>query len=109
MKKHDRQLTAALETLWDEHLHAEFPAGQRGQEIAGTDLVLLDSSAAGCIQTFIARNGQLDTWRTAVLGKCYRELATVIAELSGCARAYFARLERLAGLVLDAIIAQAAR
>lgn len=108
MKKREKQALAALKKLWSEYESAKFPRGLLGQEIAGLDLVVLDANVAGCIETFLSRKRQLDTWRTAVLGKCYRELATVIAELSGSARAYFARLERLAGLVLDAIIAQSA-
>lgn len=97
-----------LKALWAEFETVEFPRSLAGKEVAGIDLVLMDSSAAGCIQTFVEREGCLDTWRTAILGRCYRELAIATAELPGRARAYFARLERLAGLVLDAIIAQSA-
>jgi hypothetical protein len=91
-----------LKQLWHEHQTAPFPKASRGREVAGHDLIALDYTAAGCVSTFINR-ATLDTWRLAVLGLCYHGLGLVVAQLEGEERAYFIRLERLAGLVLEAV------
>jgi hypothetical protein len=91
-----------VEQLWREHEAARFPRASRCREVAGHDLIALDYTTAGCVSTFLAR-GTLDTWRLAVLGLCYQGLGRVVAEVEGEERAYFERLERLAGLVLDSV------
>ena len=96
-------LNPQIEALWQEHLASAFPKGCGGKEIDGVDLVLLDADTSGCIQTLVNNDGQLDIWRTAILGLCYRDLAVVTASLRGEAREYFTRLETLAGLTLRTI------
>ncbi len=91
-----------FERLWSEHQAAPFPKASRCREVAGHDLIALDYTAAGCISTFLGR-GSLDAWRLAVLGLCYHGLDLVVAQLDGEERAYFGRLEELAGLVLEAV------
>jgi hypothetical protein len=91
-----------IEQLWHEHVAAPFPKASRGREVAGYDLVLLDSDTAGCLCTIVSR-GTLDTWRLAVLGLCYHGLCLVGAQLHGEERSYFSRLEDLAGMVLQAV------
>jgi hypothetical protein len=91
-----------IEQLWREHHAARFPQTSRGREVAGHDLIALDYTTAGCVSTFLVR-GKLDTWRLAVLGLCYHGLGLVVAEVEGEERAYFERLERLAGLVLESV------
>ena len=91
-----------IEQLWREHEAARFPPASRGREVAGHDLVALDSTTAGCVSTFLVR-GTLDTGRHAVLDLCYHDLGLVVAEVEGEERVYFGRLERLAGLVLEAV------
>jgi hypothetical protein len=92
-----------IRPLWDEHLAARFPKECVGQEIEKIDLMLLDSETAGCISTFINRNGKLDLWRTAVLGLCYRDLFLITSKIEGGAKDYFWRLELLAERVLKSI------
>ena len=91
-----------IKKLWREHKAAPFPKASRGREVAGWDLVLLDAATAGCLSTFVER-GTLDTWRLAGLGLCYHDLVRVVLEVDGEEHAYFDRLERLAGLVLEAV------
>lgn len=91
-----------IERLWSEHQAAPFPKASRCREVAGHDLIALDYTAAGCISTFFS-SGSLDTWRLAVLGLCYHGLGLVVAQLDGEERTYFARLDRLVGLVLEAV------
>ena len=92
-----------IQILWQQHFEAPFPAGCRGAEVEGTDLVLLDADTAGCVQTFLQMDGHLDLGRVAALGLCYRELAISLRTLKGEAHAYFSRLENLARLVLQAV------
>lgn len=92
-----------IEELWQEHLRAPFPAGCRGRDIEGIDFVMLDADVAGCVSTFLTRQGSLDLWRTATLGMCYRDATYVLPRMPAEARPYFERLERLASLVLNAV------
>jgi hypothetical protein len=92
-----------IEELWRQRREARFPPDCRCEAVAGIDLIHLDADTAGCVSTFLANGGRLDTWRLAILGLCYRHLAVVAAGLTGEAHEYFARLEKLAGLVLRAI------
>ena len=97
------QRGAMIEQLWQEHRAAVFPAGYTGKEVEGIDLALLDSDTAGCILTFLKNGGELDLWRTAILGLCYRDASIVARSLSGEAYDYFLRLETLSRLVLEAV------
>jgi hypothetical protein len=90
--------------LWNIHLASKFPRGYGGETIEGIDLVLLDSDIAGCVSTFITNNGQLDLFRTAILGRCYRDSTIVTSHLAGEAKERFSRLETLSNLVLKDII-----
>jgi hypothetical protein len=91
-----------LDQLWRQHEAAPFPAVGRGLEVAGHDLVTLDSATAGCISTFLD-SGTLDKGRLSILGLCYHDLAVVVPEMEGDGRAYFDRLRKMAGLVLETI------
>jgi len=92
-----------IQMLWQQHNAAALPDGCRGVGVEGTDLVMLDADTAGCVQTFLERSGQLDLYRVAILGLCYRELAVALRVLEGDAQEYFGRLEKLARLVLEAV------
>ena len=94
-----------LTRLWQMHLEAKYPDGNRGKEVAGIELILLDADIAGCVSTYLAEGGRLDLQRTAILGRCYRDAAVVVSELPSPARDYFARLERMAAVVLEALSA----
>jgi hypothetical protein len=93
-----------IEQLWQEHNSKPFPEGQGGREVEGIDLALLDGAIAGCISTFLERGGELDLWRTAVLGLCYHDVAVVRKHLRGDARDHFVRLESISKLVLKSVI-----
>lgn len=98
-----------IETLYQEHRDAPFPRQcYENEQVNGTSLVGLDAALAGCISTFLARGYTLDLWRTATLGQCYRSVALVLPYLpEEEARSYYARLETLAGLVLQVVARKA--
>jgi hypothetical protein len=86
--------------LYDEHLIAPFP-DRRGDEIMGIDLVLIDSDTAGLISTYIGSRGQMTSDKIRMLHHCYSDLKTVVRELNGADRQYFARLQNVAGLIIE--------
>jgi hypothetical protein len=86
--------------LYNEHLTTPFP-DRRGDEILGIDLVLIDSDTAGLISTYIGSRGQLSGDNIRILNHCYSDLKTIVKELSGADRQYFARLQNIAGLIIE--------
>jgi len=88
--------------LYDQHLATPFP-NRRGDEILGVDLVLVDSDTAGLIDKYIGSRGQLSADDIRILKHCYSDLKTVVKELSGADRQYFARLQNIGGLMLEKI------
>lgn len=101
MSAADKKRIQEITRLWEQHLEAAFPDKLRSMEIDGGDAVTLDSTVAGCVQTFIAKQGKLDLWRTSTLGLCYGELPRWIAETSGKELKYVKRLQEMARLVLE--------
>jgi hypothetical protein len=98
-----RQAIRTAQDLWGAYRFEPFPRGVAGRKVRGIDLAMLDTFTAGCIQTFVDRKCKLDLWRTAILGRCYRDLSVVSSGLKGPAKAYFRRLEVLSGLVLQIV------
>ena len=96
-------MVGEIDELWHHHKETRFPLDCRCEAVGGIDLILIDADTAGCVSTFLSRGGRLDPRRVAILGLCYRNLAIVVAGLEGQAREYFARLEKLSGLVLCAV------
>ena len=80
-----------IEKQWRALHAAEFPPAARGQEVNGVDLVLVDTYAAGCIQTFL-NTGGLDVTRMQALEGCVDVLERGIPLLSGDTASYFTRL-----------------
>jgi hypothetical protein len=86
--------------LYNEHLTTPFP-DRRGDEILGIDLVSIDSDTAGLISTYIGSRGQLSGDNIRILNHCYSDLKTIVKELRGADRQYFARLQNIAGLIIE--------
>ena len=98
MSSPDEALAAPL---WDEHKQAEFPARLRGEDVAGVDMVMLDADVAGCVDTLMRSQGQLDSRRKDVLAKCLADLNRVLPLLDDDGeRRYSERLQELAALAL---------
>ena len=91
-----------IERLWANHRSRRFPAGLGGKDVAGVCVVLLDSSAAGCISTYLS-SGSLDAERVRILKECRRQLSVVIPVLQSGQATYFEELSRLIDSVLSKV------
>ena len=88
--------------LWRKHSHAEFPERLRGAELAGVDLVTLDSDVAGCVKSCLASKGSLDEAQKQVLVRRLDDLDAVLPLLGRRTESlYYGRLRELSTLILD--------
>ncbi|MFG2641950.1 hypothetical protein ACGFYP_13405 [Streptomyces sp. NPDC048370] len=89
--------------LWQEHMRAPFPAGLRGADRAGIDLVLLDADIAGCVSTWQSNGGSLDAERHRILHRRIADLDQILPLLGATEDPpYWQRLHQLARLVAEA-------
>lgn len=65
---------AAVSQLWESHRNAAFPQRLRYDDVAGVDMVMLDANIAGCVSTWLNRDGSIDDWRQGILAACERDL-----------------------------------
>ncbi|MEV6105151.1 hypothetical protein AB0M28_10605 [Streptomyces sp. NPDC051940] len=87
-----------LRPLWEEHRQAPFPGRFRGVDIAGVELVLLDSGVAGLVMGELS--GGLNGDEVATLWACITDLDKILPLIDDeYCRNYYARLRILAGLV----------
>ncbi|GAA1032479.1 hypothetical protein GCM10009557_31120 [Virgisporangium ochraceum] len=52
----------AVAALYETHRNAPFPSQWRGADVAGSDMVLLDSDPSACISVWLQQGGVLDDW-----------------------------------------------
>ena len=92
----------SIRVLWNAHRHRGWPKDLPG-DLEEPYPLILDSSTAGCIQTFIANRGQLDAWRTTCLRDTVPDFDRLIQRLAerSEAHAYFTQLKLLGELVLS--------
>ena len=92
---------ASIQQLWKEHLSRPFPPGLAGEEFDGGCLGLLDSSAAGCIDTFLSDSARsLDSQRLEVLSDCAQSLSRIVPQLPDGGRVYFDTLREISERVV---------
>ncbi|MFG3604295.1 hypothetical protein [Micromonospora chersina] len=93
---------AAVAALYEAHRNAPFPSRWRGADVAGFDMIMLDSYPSGCISVWLAQVGVLDNWRWNILAEYEQQLLRVVPELNDYGREYYQRLLDMAELVLEA-------
>ena len=74
---------------------------ERGKEIQGVDLVLIDSDTIGLASKFIGHKGHLSIEEIKILENCLIELKSVIPYLEKKERQYFDSLRQLAEEILE--------
>jgi len=94
---------AEIKRMWTDHRRAVFPASARGRDVRGVDLVLLDSLAAGCIDSFVNGGGNVEPSKLALLENLATQLRNTVPSLELGEREYFERLQRLAQAVLATV------
>ncbi|WP_238005555.1 hypothetical protein KZZ52_42425 [Dactylosporangium sp. AC04546] len=94
---------AVVAALNEAHRNAPFPSRWRGgAEVAGFDMIMLDSFPSGCISVWLQQHGVLDDWRWNILAEYEQRLLRVIPELDDYGRAYYQRILDMAVLILEA-------
>lgn len=89
-----------LSQLWEEHMRAPFPAGFRGVDIEGVELILLDSDVAGVVQQELG--GGLDHKDIETLWWCIAGLDKVLPLIDDdYCTSYYAHLRTMAGVVAE--------
>jgi hypothetical protein len=89
-----------VKTRWSVWAKLPFPS-VKIDAIEGVDLISLDYSAAGCVDTFVFNRGKLDWDRIKYLRRASNELARVVRRLEGPQRDYFKELNELTQAVLE--------
>ena len=83
--------------LWEEHLRAPFPAGFRGVDFDGVDLILLDADVAGLVHREL--DGGLDDAGVAILWACVAGLDKVLPLIGDAyCTSYYRRLRTTAAV-----------
>lgn len=88
--------------LWNELSALPFPERIPRDVRERLDLELLDADSTGCIQSYLAL-GTLTPEQSGILRACRNEVRALPPTIGREAVDYFARLERLATLVLDRV------
>jgi hypothetical protein len=84
--------------IWQEHLAEGFPPGAHGVVVDGVDLDRLDADIARCIDAFVESDALTSNQRE-ILQASVTETNRILPQLAADAKAYFQRLEWIAGLV----------
>ena len=92
-----------IQKVWQDFLSTPFPERCSGVEVAGIELASLDSFTAGCIDSFVSNDGQLDAERISILKKCARDIDLVVPMLEGEAIDYFEQLQLVSNEILRVV------
>lgn len=63
-------------------------------------MVSLDTYTAGCIHSFLVKQGSLEEVRIDTLTVCFSGLTAVLPYLTGDAKDYFSRLHEMSRIIL---------
>ena len=89
-----------IKTIFDRIYKEPFPS-ERGKEILGVDLVLIDSDTIGLTSRFLGSKGHLTKEEIKMLDSCFSDLSKIVPQLDKCEKQYFASLRQLAKEILE--------
>ncbi len=89
-----------IKIIYDRLYNEPFPS-DRGKEVSGIDLVMIDADVMGLSQNFILAEGHLMTDQVKTLANCFMDLKVILHHLEKTERQYFASLKQLAQEILD--------
>lgn len=107
---------AEVARLYEQHRKMPYPKGQRGMEIEGVELILVDVHAAGCASSWLEKGDDLNEHARWMAPLCLDELRKVVPVFadpqSGHYRPYAAhywgRLLRMMRLITLELVAEVA-
>ena len=88
---------------WDEYRTIPFPDKLAFEEVGGIDLALIDSSAAGCIDSFIDDRNLSENDCVRILNECATNINKVKYDLDGNEKEYIDKLYSLILMVLKKV------
>lgn len=88
--------------LWRMHKAAPYPPKFRDAEVAGIDLVQLDTALADGLIAWIANGGRIEADKYDALRRLVEDADRVVPSLVGQERVRFRRLQRMAALAYGA-------
>jgi len=88
-----------IKIIFDRLYKEPFPS-ERGKEILGVDLVLIDSDTMGLISSFLSNKGYLTVDEIKMLDSCLSDLNKIVPQLEKIEKQYFASLKQLAKDIL---------
>jgi hypothetical protein len=102
--------------LYEQHRKLRYPNGQRGVEVAGVELVLIDADASGCVSSWLESNGELSERTLWCASHCLDELRKVVPVFADpqsehyrpYAAHYYGRLLRMVRLITLELVAEVA-
>jgi len=108
---------AEVVRLYEQHRKMPYPNGQRGLEIAGVELILVDADAAGCVSSWLQDGDDLNEQARWMAPLCLDDLRKVVPVFADprsehhrpYAAHYWGRLLRMVRLVTLELAAEAAR
>ncbi|MFG2820893.1 hypothetical protein ACGFX4_15875 [Kitasatospora sp. NPDC048365] len=92
---------AVMVSLWEEHQSGPWDRRWNALEVAGVDLVSLDTRLGGCTYTWVANGGSLHERGMATVRLILGRLETVLPEVTeDDSRRVWQRLHRMAQLMV---------
>jgi hypothetical protein len=98
---------AEVARLYEQHRKLPYPKGQRGMEIAGVELILIDADAAACASNWLNDDGKVSEKTLCLAAHCLDDLRKVVpmfadprsAHYRPYAAHYWGRLLRMVQLI----------
>lgn len=98
------RLLEEVKALRDEHVLERPPLICYGKKYNGIDLMKIDNEILEYVTVFTSKGGMLDTGRVAKIGIGACNVRFALPCLEEHEKAYFERLEKIAGLVLQCVV-----
>ena len=98
---------AEVARLYEQHRKLRYPKGQRGLELAGVELILIDADAAACGSNWLDDDGDFSEDTLWLAARCLDELRKVVPVFADprsehyrpYAAHYYGRLLRMVRLI----------
>lgn len=93
------QIFDEIKLMFQKLYREDFPS-EKGKEILGVDLVMLDSDIMGLASVYIGNRGDLNNDEKTMLKKCVFDLSKILDDLALHEKKYFTDLHKIALSIL---------